>query len=81
MITELRADLTNTMVEPRLEKICFFLGIPQIGCLWAKREILYDSHEASIGEADLLVASCCLHLVDMFSKVAVLCCARFVLSA
>ena len=63
MISELRADLTNLVGEPRLEKISFFLGIPKFGCqLFVKREIIYDGHEASIGEADLLLAFCCLHL-------------------
>jgi len=64
VISELRADLTNLVGEPRLEKISFFLGIPKFGCkLFVKREIIYDGHEASIGEADLLLlAFCCLHL-------------------
>jgi len=82
VISELRADLTNLVGEPRLEKISFFLGIPKFGCqLFVKREIIYDGHEASIGEADLLLAFCCLHLDEnvvpllvVFCVLCTICC-------
>ena len=58
----------NLVGEPRLEEICFFMGIPKCGRLWAKREVIYEGHEVSIGEADLLfggvVVGGGLHLDD-----------------
>ncbi len=44
----------NLVGEPRLEDIRFFGGIPKVGRLWTKREVIYEGHAASIGEADLL---------------------------
>ena len=61
---ELRADVTNSEGEPRLEEIDFS-GIPKFVCLLlGKRESIYDGHEASVGEANLLVASCCFGHLD-----------------
>ena len=54
----------NLVGEPRLEEICFFMGIPKCGRLWAKREVIYEGHEASIGEADLLFGGVVVVLMD-----------------
>ena len=65
IISKLRADFTNSEGEPHLEQIGFFCGIPKFGSLLlAKRESIYDCHAASIGEANLLVASCCSRHLD-----------------
>ena len=53
VLSELQADIANSVGESRIELINFFLRIPEFGCLlFAEREIIDEAHEAPIGEAD-----------------------------
>ena len=44
----------NLVFKPCLEEVCFFLCVPQIGCIVSEREVLDENHDALVGEADLL---------------------------
>ncbi len=46
----------NLVRKPCLEEVCLFLCVPQIGCIISQREVLYEGHDAPVGEADLLGA-------------------------
>ena len=67
VLSELRADLTNSAEEPCLEKLNFIFRIPEFGCLlFAEREVFDEAHEAPIGEANSPFASWHVHLLIGF---------------
>ena len=63
VLSELRADLTDSAEETCLEKLNFIFRIPKIGCLLSDyREVLDEAHLAFIGEADSPVAVASWHV-------------------
>ena len=66
-LSELRADLMNSVEEPRLEKLNFVFRIPKIGCLLsALRQFTDKTHGASIGDANSSFSSWRVHLIMSF---------------